>query len=138
MNYTLYLIGLNRLLTHRISTLLYTSIKNSDYKVCTFLTLPKHQYYPLIYTFNIYGSKKDDKIDILVDFDYKVKKYKDIIYLSYNELNIRYNKEQKHYWSITGKLLTYLEDVSPAFITGFLVENNKKEELALFREFFKI
>jgi hypothetical protein len=136
MNYNIRLLGLQRKIITKITTLLYTTFTNSDYAVTCTLRVPENPFTPYSYNFILQGSQKNNDLFIIVDFDNLYKPDKRATYISYVNIGITYYHDHKHYWPITGYLLKKMGDISPGYITGYLLENNLQEELNLFRNFF--
>jgi hypothetical protein len=82
------------------------------------------------------GSQRNNGAKIIVDFDNLYKPNEKDTYISYINTGINYFNDHKHYWPITGYLLKMMGDISPGYITGYLLENTLNEELNLFRSFF--
>lgn len=136
MNYNIYLIGLQRDLITEISSLLYTTFSNSDFIVTYTFEIPENPFSPYCYKFILQGSQRNNGAKIIVDFDNLYKPNEKDTYISYINTGINYFNDHKHYWPITGYLLKMMGDISPGYITGYLLENTLNEELNLFRSFF--
>ena len=136
MNYNIYLIGLHRELINKISSLLYTTFINSDFVVSYTIKIPENPFEPYFYKFLLKVTQNDIDAKLVVDFDNLCEKDEKYVYISHNNVGTKYYNDHKHYWPIVGYLLKRLGDISPAYITGYLLENNLQEELTLFRNFF--
>jgi hypothetical protein len=136
MNYNIYLIGLHRDLVIKISSLLHTTFINSDFVVSYTMKVPENPFDPYLYKFLLQTTQKDIDAKLIVDFDNLCEKDEKNFYISYKDVGTIYYNDHKHYWPIVGYLLKKLGDISPGYITGYLLENNLQEELNLFRNFF--
>jgi hypothetical protein len=115
---------------------MYLSFTSSDYITECFIEAPNNPKTAISYIFCISGSSNNDISKIIVDLDGVVVEKFTNPYVSYKTLDIPYNKLFKHYWAISGYLLKKFEDVSPAYITGYLIERDLQEELQLFRSLY--
>lgn len=131
MNYRVVLAGLNRPLLDIISKLLLISFDDANYSVKFYSQFPENPFDPLCYEIILKGSEKNSFIDIYVDFDdVMLEKFSD---LSPSKLMVNIDKDGKHYWYILGLLFKKIEDVSLAFVTGYLVDKKMDAELKNFR-----
>lgn len=138
MNYNIYLVGLERDILTQISSLLYTTFSNSDFVVTYTMRIPENPFSPYFFKFLLQGSQRENGSKFIVDFDGTCKPSDRDIYISYEKVGVIYYNDHKHYWPITGYLLKKMGDISPGYITGYLLENNLHDELNLFRNFFNI
>lgn len=131
MNYRIYFIGLNRDLIHTIIKLFILTAEEGDYLVNVSSKLPDNPFYPLCYEVMLKGSEKNGFVDIHVDFDnYLMGVNTD---LSPSTLMINIDRDGKHYWYMLGLLFKKIDDLSTAFITGYLVDKKMDPELKNFR-----
>lgn len=80
------------------------------------------------------GSSKDTFVNIVIDYDGIVTdtKYEKTIVISPESLELFANPEGYHYWASIGALFKIINDLSPAYVTGYLLENNYKKEMESF------
>ena len=136
MNYSVILCGKYFETFDTIVKLLITSGEESDYQVKTYSYMPNNLKAPLMIETKLIGSLKNEFESIVVDFDNIVlNTNKDSIYLSADSLDIKYNFSATHYWHLFGNLFNKIQDISPAFVTGYLLEKDMKEELSIFRQY---
>lgn len=131
MNYKIVLAGLNRELIDLIVKLFITTCNEADYIIAINSTLPENPFDVLIYEITLKGSEKNTTIDIFVDFDQVLSGEEADI--SPSKLIVDIDKEGRHYWYLLGALLKKVEDISVAFVTGYLLEKKMEEELKIFR-----
>ncbi|MBQ3033369.1 MAG: hypothetical protein IJD28_03215 [Deferribacterales bacterium] len=81
------------------------------------------------------GSSKKVYTDILLDFDGIFIDDDAGIILSPEVLGIDAAADAVHYWAIMGSLCKIISDISPAYVTGYLLEKNMKKELEVFTKF---
>ncbi len=136
MNYHLYLFGIHRETFDIIAKLLIQTFRESDYVLNTFSKIPENYYSPLSLRLSVTGSKKEEYEKIVLDFD-NVVIQKDGAFniISPNSIEIPYAPDASHYWGVTGKLFKTINDISPAFISGYLLSAKLKKEIELFRKF---
>jgi len=136
MNYCIKMFGIHRKIFDKTSRLLLKTFAESDYFVHTHSGIPENYFAPLKLMINIIGSQKNTFKYIFVDFDNLLTSSddeKEVI--SPNNLNVKYSPSGLHYWAVTGRLFLLIEDISPAYISGCLLEENLEKELAYFRKF---
>ncbi|MCA1928086.1 MAG: hypothetical protein LDL13_05785 [Calditerrivibrio sp.] len=131
MNYRVVLTGLHRPLLDLILKLLLVSFDDANYSIKLNSKFPENPFDPPCYEIILKGSEKNSFIDIYVDFDdVMLEKFSE---LSPSKLMINVDKDGKHYWYILGLLFKKIEDVSLAFVTGYLVDKKMDTELKNFR-----
>ena len=136
MNYCIKMFGIHRKIFDKTTRLLLQTFAESDYFVQTHSGVPENYFAPLKLTINIIGSHKNTFRHIFLDFDNLLTNSEaenDLI--SPQKLDFKYSPLGLHYWAITGKLFHVIEDISPAYISGCLLEEKMEKELAYFRKF---
>ncbi len=134
MNYNLYFVGLNYKLFDEILKLLILSARESDYIVENHSCAPENLKSPKRVLLKLNGSLKKEVESILIDFDNLVNNtnidYKIINKQTFDQL------EKLHYWQFIGYLMKIIGDITPAYITGYLIENEMNAESEVFRKNF--
>lgn len=136
MNYILNLCGINRTIFDITSKLLIETFRESDYSLDTYSEVPENYYAPLKLKMVITGSRNKHYETLVLDFDNLIIRVDDEMQkISTKSLGINFDPKGTHYWGITGKLFTFIKDISPAYISGYLVQAKLENELKIFREF---
>lgn len=134
MNYRIFLSG------YRFSTyddcirLLVYSAEQSDYLVDIEGFGQSTPYAPYRNYITLKGSSKHIYNDIIVDFDNLLINTSNdkAITISPNTLETDPSPDAICYWKAMGAVFKIINDLSPAYITGFLIEKNMKKELEAF------
>lgn len=83
------------------------------------------------------GSSKKTYKDIILDMDdIFIKSPGGNIFLSPEILELPVTEKGIHYWGILGALFKIVGDISPAYVTGHLIEKGMKRELEIFTELY--
>ena len=134
MNYRIFMTGKNFKIYDECVKLLVYSAEQSDYivKINGF-----HRGGTCSAKTNqiiLKGSSKDIFTDIIIDYDGIVIDYKNqnAIVISPDSLELHVSPEGNHYWSSIGALFKIINDLSPAYVTGYLLENKNKKEMESF------
>lgn len=131
MNYKVFIIGQNRELINLIMKLFLITAKEADYAVKVESSLPENLFEPIYYIVYLKGSEKNSFKEIVLDLDdMSAIENKDF---SPSKLMINRDKNSMHYWYIFGNLFRSIEDLNPAYVTGYLLEQKKELELKYFR-----
>lgn len=136
MNYYIKMFGIHRKIFDKTAKLLLQTLAESDYSVKTYSKIPENYFSPVKLNIKIKGSQKNTFRHIFVDFDNTLLNPE--IYdscITPDLPGIEYSPTGSHYWAITGRLFHFVEDISPAYISGCLLEENLKNELSYFRKF---
>ncbi len=136
MNYNLYFVGLKHKEFDDILKLFILSSRESDYIVKIHSFAPENPKSPKRVLLKLTGSLKKDFRSILIDFDNLVNS-SDLNYeiINRQNLNTTLTNSSLHYWYMAGYLLKLLKDVTPAYFTGYLIENGMNSELEAFRKY---
>jgi hypothetical protein len=135
MNYDLYFVGFKHKVFDEILKLLIISAKESDYLVENHSYAPENLKSPRRLLLKITGSLKKESKSILIDFDNLSISNMDFEIINRKTIGLQ-GSSGLHYWKIIGYLMKNLQDISPAYFTGYLVENKMEEELEAFRNYF--
>lgn len=83
------------------------------------------------------GSAKQTYKDIILDMDNVIEKcFGNDAFLSPEILEIKIEPDGSHYWGMLGAFFKIVGDISPAYVTGFLLENHMKKELEIFNNLY--
>ncbi len=131
MNYKVVLAGHNTEVLNLVVKLFIVSAKEADYAIKIESKLPENIFEPHYYTILLKGSEKNSFHEVIVDFDDVI----DIEQKDYSpsKLMINIDKNSLHYWYIFGHIFRRIDDLSTAFVTGYLIEQKKEAELKNFR-----
>lgn len=136
MNYDVLLVGNHFPNFDRVVKLFMQSAYESDYKVRTYSYIPENICSSLRLRIFLKGSLKNSAEQFLIDFDQKVLEIpSDMTWLSPKSLGISVQSDGSHYWNLLGHLVTQVQDLTPAYITGYLLEQQMDVEAALFRQY---
>ena len=134
MNYRIFLNG------YRFSTyddcikLLIYSAEQSDYIVEIEGFEKTTPYSPSKNYIILKGSSKEIYSDIIIDFDDLLinANYDKAITIAPSTLETEPLPDAVHYWKSMGAVFKIINDLSPAYVTGYLLEKNMKKELEAF------
>ncbi len=134
MNYRIFLSGHRFETYHNCVKLLSYTASQSDYIVDIEGFELNTPYSPIQNRILLKGSSKDIYSDIIIDFDdLVVKNIKErSITVSPSTLEIEPLPDAVHYWRAMGAVFKIISDLSPAYVTGYLLEKNMKKELEAF------
>lgn len=131
MNFKIIFAGHNTEVLNLIVKLFIISAKEADYAIKVESTLPENIFEPSCYTIFLKGSEKNSFHEVIVDFDDVLNN--DMKDYSPSKLMINIDKTSLHYWYIFGHIFRRIDDLSTAFVTGYLIEQKKDAELKNFR-----
>lgn len=134
MNYRIFLSGYRFSVYDDCIKLLVYSAEQSDYIVEIEGFEKDTPFSPSKNYILLKGSSKDIYSDIIIDFDnllIDANNDKTII-ISPNTLETEPLPDAFHYWKSMGAVFKIINDLSPAYITGHLLEKNMKKELEAF------
>lgn len=134
MNYRIFLAGNMFQTYHDCIKLLTYSASQSDYVVDIEGFEKNTPYSPLKNYILLKGSSKNIYSDIVIDFDDLVGSVGDdkTITVSPSTIEAEPAPDAVHYWKAMGVVFKIISDLSPAYITGYLLEKNMKKELEAF------
>lgn len=134
MNYRIFLAGHMFQTYHDCIKLLTYSASQSDYVVDIEGFEKNTPYSPLKNYILLKGSSKNIYSDIVIDFDDLVGSVGDdkTITVSPSTIEAEPAPDAVHYWKAMGAVFKIISDLSPAYITGYLLEKNMKKELEAF------
>lgn len=137
MNYRIFLNG------YRFSTyddcikLLIYSAEQSDYIVSIKGFEKTTPFSPSKNHILLKGSSKEIYSDIIIDFDNLLinTNYDNAITIAPSTLETDPFPDAVHYWKSMGAVFKIINDLSPAYVTGYLLEKNMKKELEAFNSY---
>ena len=134
MNYRIFLAGYRFKTYDDCIKLLTYSASQSDYLVDIEgfeSTTPYSLYKDYIL---LKGSSKNIYSDIVIDFDELIENIgsEKTITVSPSTLETEPAPDAIHYWKAMGAVFKIISDLSPAYVTGYLLEKNMKKELEAF------
>lgn len=134
MNYRIFLAGYRFKTYDDCIKLLSYSASKSDYIVDIEGLERNTPYSPQKNYMLLKGSSKNIYSDIIIDFDDLVGNIENskTIAVSPSTLEIDQTPDAVHYWRAIGAVFKIISDLSPAYVTGYLLENNMKKELEAF------
>ena len=136
MNYTLIASGYRFKTYEECSKLLLYSASQSDYVIDIESYERLSPYSPVKNIINLTGSSKKVYQPIIIDFDSVIKtSVENAIILSPSTTELTSTPDCIHYWAIMGSIFKIINDLSPAYVTGYLLERNMKKELEVFNTF---
>ncbi|MDE7169538.1 MAG: hypothetical protein K2N67_05010 [Mucispirillum sp.] len=137
MNYSLLLSGFRFAAYDECIKLLLYSAAQSDYIIETEGFAGISPYSPKKNRIYLTGSSKKIYRDIFIDFDGTISGMdtNNNIALSPDILDINAKPDALHYWAMTGAIFKIIGDLSPAYVTGYLLERSRKKELEAFNSF---
>lgn len=136
MNYTLISSGYRFKIYEECSKLLLYSASQSDYIIDIESYERLSPYSPVKNTITLTGSSKKNYQPIIMDFDGIIKTtIPNAIILSPSNVELPSTPDCIHYWAIMGSIFKIINDLSPAYVTGYLLERNMKKELEVFNTY---
>lgn len=134
MNYRIFLNGYRFATYDSCIKLLIYSAEQSDYIVDIEGFEKYTPFAPAKNNILLRGSSREIYSDIIVDFDNLLINANDnrTIIISPSTLEINALPDTLHYWSAMGAVFKIISDLSPAYVTGYLLEKNMKKELEAF------
>lgn len=135
MNYSVYLVGLDADLTTICSKLLIQTAQSADYIVETegFSILSNTVY--TAYKINLSYGKRKETSTILLDFDSSNLKIDYHLSLNHTILNINKDNRKNYYWIIFSCIFRIINDLSPAYATGYLLDNKLESAVREINQF---
>lgn len=133
MNYHIRFTAKNNSNFDTILRLFIESAQESDYMVQTVAHKVLSPYSSIMLEVMLIGSSKQTHNDVVADFDCVYKGETKSIMLNPNVLGIRQNPAFSHRWAVAGAVFKIVPDLSPAYITSYLLENKLTEELSYFK-----
>lgn len=113
------------------------SANQSDYVVSSRGYCRLSPFSPYLNEIKLIGSAKQNYRDIVLDMDNVIEKsFGDVAFLSPEILEIKIEPDGSHYWGMLGAFFKLVGDISPAYVTGFLLENHMKKELEIFNNLY--
>ena len=135
MNYNIFFCGLMCKTFDTIMRLLIESAKESDYLVSTIAKPLLTPYSVIAVETYMVGSSKKERVKIVVDYDNVYTGEPVAIHLTPRIMGVDQTDDQCHYWGVIGGLFKIISDMSPAYITSYLIDQNMNAELAIFKQY---
>ncbi len=134
MNYRIFLAGYRFKTYDDCIKLLTYSASQSDYLVDIEGFERNTPYSPFKNYILLKGSSKNIYSDIVIDFDELIENIgsEKTITVSPSTLETEPAPDAIHYWKAMGAVFKIISDLSPAYVTGYLLEKNMKKELEAF------
>jgi hypothetical protein len=133
MNYTIRFCSKLSRTFDTVMKLAIETASEADYATKVYTSRSNSPLSSIMLDMHFIGSAKKRAIEAVLDFD-SVYIGKNVnLYISPKILEIAY--DGLHYWGIAGTLFRIIGDLSPALITGYLLEENKERELSVFKQF---
>lgn len=134
MNYRIFLAGYRFKTYDDCIKLLTYSASQSDYLVDIEGFERNTPYSPFKNYILLKGSSKNIYSDIVIDFDELIENVgsEKTITVSLSTLETEPAPDAVHYWKAMGAVFKIISDLSPAYVTGYLLEKNMKKELEAF------
>ena len=135
MNYNVFFCGLMCKTFDTLMRLIIESVRESDYLVST-VTRPLFAPHSVIAVeMSMVGSAKKDWTAIVVDYDNVYIGEPVVMHLMPKIMGVGQLDDQRHYWGVIGGLFKIISDISPAYISSYLIEHNMSAELAIFKQY---
>ena len=135
MNYNILFCGFMCKTFDTIMRLMIESARGSDYLVTT-VTKPLMAPYSVITAeMRMVGSSKKELVKIVIDYDNVYIGEPIAMHLTPKIMGTEQTDDQCHYWGVIGGLFKIITDMSPAYITSYLIDQNMNAELAVFKQY---
>lgn len=133
MNFRLIIGGRRFIYFDELVKFICYSASHSDYVVSSLGFKRLTPYAPYINEIKLTGSSKKEYVNIVLDMDKVITNFsREAIFLTPDILEITPDEKGTHYWGMMGALFKMVGDISPAYVTGYLLEKNMKKELDIF------
>jgi hypothetical protein len=134
MNYDITLYALNNSAFDTIIRLLIESAEGSDYKVKTYAGKVLSPMSSIAFSLYLEGSSNPEAFKLSLDVDDVAETGMDAVYISPSRIGLGIERG-KHHWGIAGTLFRVVPDLSPAYITSYLLDKKMNREMALFKQY---
>ena len=134
MNYSIFFSALKNQAFDTILRLMIESAAGSDYSVKTATLAVLSPVSSLGLTMELIGSQRPVCYKIVADLDEVYAGEEVALHLSPHRMKIDFMAKTGHGWGILGGLFRVIPDLSPAYITSYLLEKKLSRELALFKQ----
>lgn len=135
MNFTVVFIGLKKEpFDTCVKWFIHTAME-SDYRIETVSWHKKTPVSPYEVSVKLIGSSKSAYLPVLVDFDNIAESDTIDTVISPITLEMEYTSSGLHYWGALGALFKIITDISPAYVTGFLLQKKLDAEMKMFKQF---
>jgi hypothetical protein len=134
MNYSLIFCGYRNKIFDIVVRLMLESAKESDYLLTTYAQEINAPYSPLALSAKLIGSSRPEILQVIVDFDHVYVDQQAAVLLNPRKLGIEMTDSCLHYWGVAGSLLKIVSDLSPAYVTSYLLDKGMNDEMSLFKK----
>jgi hypothetical protein len=134
MNYNIRLCGLINESFDVVARLIIESAKEADYMVRTYSSRVLAPASTIMLDMQLVGSAHKDPIDIVLDLDDVYCAEPVELHISPIALDLPKSGTYTHYWGVAGSLFRVVSDLSPAYVTSYLLDANMNTELAIFKQ----
>ncbi len=135
MNYNIKICSLLNGTFDTVTRLLIESAREADYVVNTYASKVCSSFSSIKLEMHLIGSSRKDMIDAVLDFDSVYTGPKSEIHITPLLLDLSRSATGKHYWGVAGTLFRIVPDLSPAYVTSYLLDKNLSDELALYKQY---
>lgn len=135
MNYLIHFAGREYDIYDTVVKFFIYSTEHSDYLIDLYANGKDTPFSPMSNGIYLKGSQKNDHHDLFVDFDGDMIMSNKVIHITPNTLELPENAYKYRYWAVLGTLYYIIEDISSAYVTGYLLENKMKQELEVFSSY---
>ncbi|MDR2869127.1 MAG: hypothetical protein LBV04_01630 [Deferribacteraceae bacterium] len=139
MNYCLIFCGYRNEIFDTVVRLMLESARESDYLLSTKTQELRAPYSSLALSAKLVGSARPEVLTVILDFDHvyveqPVIDSKPTVILSPKKLGIEMKDDSLHYWGVAGAILKIISDLSPAYVTSYLIDKDMNDEMNLFKK----
>lgn len=135
MNYRIHAIGrYNDSVLYEVMKLLIFTISQADYETSMFSSFPENPFSNIDFTIVAKGSLKDEYKDIYFDFNNNILVKNDNTIISKNNCGFDGELSHTYYFGMLGFIFKLVEDLNPAFVTGYLLKQKRDKDLEVFRK----
>ncbi len=135
MNYLIQFAGREYAMYDTAVKFFIYSTEHSDYLIDLYANGRPTPFSPMSNSIYLKGSQKNAHYDLFVDFDGDMVMSNKVIHITPHTLELPENIYKYRYWAVLGTLYHIIEDVSSAYVTGYLLENKMKQELEVFSSY---
>jgi len=135
MNYNVIFCGFMCATFDSIMRLMIESAKEADYLVTTVTKQLLSPHSVITAEMRLVGSSRKELMKIVIDYDNVYISEPVATHLTPKTMCTEQKDDQCHYWGVIGGLFKIITDISPAYITSYLIDNNMNAELAVFKQY---
>lgn len=135
MNYNVRFCSLLNDSFDTVIRLMIESAREADYMVHTYTDRVLSPHSTIMLEMQIIGSSRKDLIDVVLDFDGIYTGDPVEIHITPKLLDLPRTETCSHYWGVAGSLFRVVPDLSPAYVTSYLLDKNMSAELAVYKQY---